>query len=139
MKYFSILLLAITVTTYAEDRENYYFKPIKVSTHEQYNYILDNLIISAAKAIELKDNAKVSSMILEDYDSVLRYKSNACEAYEINKTLEDFFKANKEFQNSFDKIRVYAFVSRAKLTQIEISGCDAIHKTYFNNSLQKSL
>lgn len=137
MKYFSILLLAITVTTYAEDRENYYFKPIKVSNQKQYNYILDNLIISAAKTIELKDNAKVSSLILEDYDSVLSYKSKACEAYEINKTLEDFFKANKEFQKSLDKERVYAFVSRAKLTQIEIAGCDAIHQTYFNNLIEK--
>lgn len=137
MKYFSILLLAITITTYAEDREHNYFKPIKASNQKQYNYILDNLIISAAKAIEVKDNSKVSSLILEDYDSVLRYKAEACEAYEINKTLEDFFKANKEFQNSSDKVRVYAFVSRAKLTEIEISGCDAIHKTYFNNLIEK--
>lgn len=139
MKYFSILLLAITVTTYAEDREHNYFKPIKASNQKQYNYILDNLIISAAKAIEVKDNSKVDSITLKDYDSVLRYKVEACEAYEINKTLEDFFKANKEFQKSSDKERVYAFVSLAKLAQIEIEGCDAIHQTYFNNLIEKRL
>ncbi|MCU4310305.1 hypothetical protein KTH02_15905 [Acinetobacter radioresistens] len=144
MKYLLTLLLAINATTYADFRDDYvagrendYFKPIKVLNQKQYNYILDNLVLSAAMANELKGKARATSQILKDYDSVLKYKSQACQAYEITKTLEDFFKTNKEFERSIDKERVYAFVSRAKLTEIEISGCDAIHRTYWNHMLDK--
>lgn len=140
MKYLLPLLLLLTTQAYAEyeeGRKNNYFTPIKVSNQKQFNYILDNLIISAAMANELKKQSKVTSQILEDYDSVLRYKYRSCNSYEINKTLDDFFKTNKEFARRIDKIRVETFVALAKLSDIEISGCDAIHRTYFNNMLQK--
>lgn len=137
MKYLLILLLAITTKTFAEESHNYYFKPIKVSNQKHYDYILDNLIISAGKAVQRKRRSETTSKILKDYDSVLRYKSDACEAYEINKTLEDFYKTNKEFRRESDKIRVDTFVNLAKLTELEISGCAAIYRTYWNNSLQK--
>lgn len=139
MKYLIIVLLAITTTTHAVDRENYYFTPIKVSTQKQYDYILDNLIISAAMANELKNNAKLSSQILNDYDSVLTYKSEACRAYEINKTLENFFKTNNEFHKNIDEVRVDYFVKDAKLKEIEIAGCDAVQKTHFNNMIEKAI
>lgn len=140
MKYLCIFILAISTVTHAEfidGRENDYFKPIKISNQKQFNYILDNLILSAAMANEIKNQSEITSQILKDYDSVLRYKDLSCKAYEINKTLDDFFKINKEFARSIDKTRVDAFVSRAKLSEIEISGCDAIHRTYFNNLIEK--
>lgn len=140
MKYLPILILVMNTIVHAEfidGRENDYFKPVKVSNQKQFNYILDNLILSAAMANELKKQSKVTSQILEDYDSVLRYKDRSCKAYEINKTLDDFFKTNKEFARSIDKMRVETFVSLTKLSDIEKSGCDAIHRTYFNNMLQK--